>query len=301
MKLRLAVTLVAVLVLCRCGGSPSSPEPVPVTSQADQNGSGVAERAVLVGAGDIGDCNTPGSSLTAQLLDTIDGIVFTTGDNAYPSGTAERYRDCYETTWGRHRARTRPTPGNHEYDVPTAAPYFQYFGANAGPSGLGYYSYNAGAWHVVSLNSEIDASAGSPQERWLRADLAANRTRCTAAYWHKPLFSSGPHGNTAAMIDIWRTLYEFDAEIVINGHDHEYERFRPQDPNGAADSARGVREFVVGTGGSRVSNMIMVRPNSEMQVSSWGVLMLVLHSNYYRWQFLTSDGATGDAGETACH
>jgi hypothetical protein len=302
MKFRLAALCAAALFVCRCSGAPASPTPAAVVPTPDlAGGSNSVDRAVLVGAGDIADCKTPGSAQTAQLLDTIEGTVITLGDNAYPSGTAEQFRNCYDTTWGRHRGRTRPSAGNHEYEAANAMPYFQYFGSSAGPAGLGYYSYDAGPWHVMVLNSEVDSGAGSAQVQWLRADLAANPRKCAAAYWHRPLFSSGPHGSDRAMQDIWRTLYEFKVDVVINAHDHMYERFGPQDPNGAADPVNGIREFVVGTGGSNLTSMSGVRPNSEMQVRTWGVLMLVLHATDYRWQFISVDGSAGDAGQTACH
>src|SRR3954451_8475767 len=250
MKLRLAVVLSAALLFCRCSGSPASPPAsVPDTGVPPPASGNALDRAVLVGAGDIADCTSPGASLTAQLLDRTEGIVFTTGDNAYPSGTAENYRDCYDPTWGRHRDRTRPSVGNHEVEANNGQAYYQYFGGNAGPPGLGYYSYAAGSWHIVVLNSEVAAGAGSAQEQWLRADLQAHPSRCTAAYWHRPLFSSGPHGSDRAMQDIWRTLYEFKVDVVIHGHAHLYERFSPQDPYGAADPVNAIREFVVVTGG----------------------------------------------------
>jgi len=257
---------------------------------------------VDVGAGDIADCNRPGSELTAKLLNTIDGTVFTTGDNAYPNGSTSDYRDCYAPTWGRHRGRTRPTPGNHEYGSPNAAPYFDYFGSNAGPAGQGYYSFNLGSWHVIALNSEIFARAGSAQERWLRSDLAANRTQCTLAYWHRPLFSSGPHGVNPDMQDLWRALYEFDADVVLGGHDHLYERFAPQDPDGRSDPTRGIRQFVVGTGGAAAYASQFARPNSEAQGTDLGVLALTLAAGSYRWEFVPVEGASyRDYGTSSCH
>jgi len=163
--------------------------------------------ATLVGAGDIGLCGSVTVAATAKLVDAISGIVFTTGDNAYPNGSAANFRDCYEPHWGRHRSRTRPTPGNHEYDSPGAAPYFTYFEDNAGPFGLGYYSYAAGPWRVIALNSEIPVGPGSAQLQWLRTELAATRARCTMVYWHKPLFTSGPNGSNRDMREIWRVLH----------------------------------------------------------------------------------------------
>jgi hypothetical protein len=286
--------------MCACAGSPSAPSaPVQTEGPAPTLGS---PPAVLVGAGDIAVCGSEGSALTAALLDTIAGTIFAAGDNAYPSGRASDYRDCYDPTWGRHRHRTMPTPGNHEYETPAASPYYEYFGANAGPPGRGYYSYDLGAWHIVSLNSEIDVRAGSPQERWLRTDLAQNRTACTAAYWHRPRFSSGPHGDNRDMQDLWRTLYEFNAEIVLAGHDHLYERFAPQDAAGQVDNARGIRGFVVGTGGMTMHPLGAVRPNSEAQGTEWGVLALTLSANSYRWNFVPVSGATyRDSGGDSCH
>ncbi len=167
-KKRLAA-VAAVLYLCGCSGAPSAPAPVPSDSPAPTPTAFSVSEARLVGAGDIATCDAPGSELTAQLLDVMGGTVFTTGDNAYPSGSFAQFRDCYNPSWGRHRDRTRPTAGNHDYEMANAAAYYDYFGSNAGPAGLGYYSYTAGAWHVVALNSEIDVRSGSPQEQWLRA------------------------------------------------------------------------------------------------------------------------------------
>jgi hypothetical protein len=263
---------------------------------------------VFVGAGDIAECWLGwvnwfgGAGATATLLDRIAGTVFTTGDHVYQDGTAEEFRNCYEPTWGRHKARTRPSPGNHDYNVPDAGPYYTYFGDLAGPPGRGYYSYDLGAWHVVSLNSNIVAEAGSEQERWLREDLAAHQTRCTLAYWHHPLFSSGRRGNRSHMRDIWRVLYEFGVDVVVNGHDHIYERFAPQTPDGETDAERGIREFIVGTGGSHLYHFEKIRPNSEVRDNStYGVLKLTLHATSYDWEFIPVPGGTfRDAGSAAC-
>ena len=294
------------LTLAQCGGSPSSPSgitppdtfppgspsvPVPVVPSVPQ---------VFVGAGDIAMCDA-NAEATARLLDGIGGTVFALGDNAYLSGTAQEYRDCYDPTWGRHKGRTRPTPGNHEYLSTGAAPYYAYFGANAGPSGLGYYSFDLGAWHAISLNSNVPAGPGSAQAAWLRTDLAASRARCTIAYWHHPLFTSGPSGGTPAMRDLWQLLYDADAEIVLNGHDHLYERFRPQDPDGFPDAARGLRQFTVGTGGGILHTPASVSPNREViRTGAFGVLRLTLLSDGYDWDFLPVSGA-GDSGHGACH
>src|SRR5437773_1175636 len=256
---------------------------------------------VLVGAGDIADCD---ASATAALLDNIPGTVFTAGDNAYPNGSSADYTQCYDPSWGRHKVRTRPSPGNHDHNTSGAAGYFGYFGAQAGPAGLGYYSYDVGAWHIISLDSNIDMSAGSAQETWLRADLAASTKRCTIAYWHHPRFSSGTsHGSTGSTQPLWQALYDFGAEIVISGHDHEYERFAPQTADGTADAARGIREFVVGTGGAGLYSLGTPLPNSEVgNDNSHGVLKLTLSDGSYTWEFIPVAGDSfRDSGSGTCH
>jgi len=204
------------------------------------------QAVVLVGAGDIADCrDLAGAEATARLIELIPGTVMVPGDLAYPDGSKENF-ECYHKTWGRVKSRTRPSPGNHEFHASGATPYFDYFGAAAGDPQNGYYSYELGSWHIVVLNSECIAvggcDAGSRQEKWLRADLAAHPVACTLAYWHKPLFSSGgAHGNDPEIKPLWVDLYEANADVVVNGHDHDYERFAPQAPDGAADAARGIR------------------------------------------------------------
>ena len=286
------------LALMSCGdkASPVSPtvQPTPATALAGRAN-------VLVGAGDIGHCDTPGAEATARLLDRYQGTVFTAGDNAYPVGGAEEFRNCYEPTWGRHRARTRPTPGNHEY-MSGGGGYFGYFGANAGPAGEGYYSYSVGTWRVLALNSELPSGPGSAQQAWVHAELTNRRSACTAVIWHRPLFSSGGHGNNPDMRDLWRTLYELDVDLVINGHDHQYERFAPQDPDGRPDSARGIRQFVVGTGGAPLYPFVGVLPNSEIRAAVWGVAVFTLGDSSYQWQFVPVDGeGFHDSGTGSCH
>jgi 3',5'-cyclic AMP phosphodiesterase CpdA len=261
----------------------------------------VSETFVLVGAGDIANCELIGGAhATAKLLDRIEGTVFTLGDHAYQSGTAREFKECYEPTWGRHKARTRPVPGNHDVITAGGRAYFEYFGDNAGPDRRGYYSYNLGAWHIVALNATISGSSNSEQAKWLRDDLAANPSDCTLAYWHVPVFSSGPHGRNLIMRDIWRILYEAGAEVILNGHDHLYERFAPQDYRGNADP-RGIRAFTVGTGGSGVYKVKAIAPNSEVRdSSSYGVLKLTLGAGQYTWEFIGVNGATRDAGSGVC-
>jgi acid phosphatase type 7 len=266
------------------------------------------QSAVLVGAGDVADCaDLSGAEATAKLLDKIPGTVMVPGDLAYPDGSKEDFV-CYDKTWGRAKSRTRPAPGNHEFHASGATPYFDYFGAAAGDPANGYYSYDLGSWHIIVLNSECKdvggCDAGSRQENWLRADLAAHPVVCTLAYWHKPLFSSGDkHGNDPEIKPFWQALYAANVDVVVNGHDHDYERFAPQTPDGASDLVRGIREFVVGTGGKNHRPFGPPKPNSEMRnADTFGVLKLVLRDKAYDWQFIPEAGKTfTDSGSGTCH
>jgi len=259
--------------------------------------------AVLVGAGDIGQCDLPGAAQTGRLLDAIAGTVFTAGDNAYPNGTSGQFATCYDPAWGRHKARTRPIPGNHDYRVPGAASYFDYFGPAAGDRARGYYAYDLGGWRVYALNSNVAEDAGSEQETWLRADLAAQPTRCAIAYWHHARFSSGPHGTSTRTAALYQALYDAGADVVVVGHDHTYERFAPQAPDGRAEAARGLREFVVGTGGGGLYDFRDPQPNSEFRYNAgYGVLKLTLYPRGFTWQFLgVGDVRVLDSGTGACH
>ena len=265
--------------------------------------------AVLVGAGDIGECGATNDEATAALLDGIEGTVFTAGDNAYPNGSAADYQNCYDPSWGRHKARTRPAPGNHEYNTPGASGYFNYFGAAAGEAGEGFYSYDLADWHIIVLNNYIPMEAGSEQDNWLRADLAATLQPCKLAYYHEPLYSSttGPGSggtSTPSVKSIFTTLYDGGVDVVVNGHRHFYERLAPMNPDGLADNAQGIREFVVGTGGSSMGNPTNAFPLSEVRFGSanFGVLKLYLYSDSYAWRFVPIAGKTlSDTGLTACH
>jgi Big-like domain-containing protein/calcineurin-like phosphoesterase family protein len=267
--------------------------------------SGTSGSVVFVGAGDISDCGNDNDEATAQLLDGIAGTVYTLGDNVYSSGTATEFSQCYDPTWGRHKARTMPAPGNHDYNTSGASGYYGYFGTLAGPSGRGYYSFDLGDWHIVSLNSEVSMSAGSAQETWLRADLAASTKQCTLAYWHKPRFSSGTdHGSLSSAEPLWQALYDFHAELVLAGHEHNYERFAPQTPTGVADPTNGIREFVAGTGGeSHYDDLGTPLPNSEVfNGTTFGVLKLTLGAGTYAWQFIPVAGQSfTDSGSGTCH
>ena len=258
--------------------------------------------AVFVGAGDIADCSLNGDSFTANLLDTIPGTVFVAGDNAYPDGSSTDYANCYAPTWGRQKARTRPIPGNHEYGTAGAAGYFGYFGAAAGDPSKGYYSYDLGDWHIIALNSNVAHAAGSLQEQWLRADLAASTKRCTLAYLHHPLFSSGSLADSSTRI-LWQDLYSAGAEIVVAGHEHNYQRFAPQTAKGVADPNSGIREFIVGTGGEGRFGVGAPRPNTEVQNdATFGVLKLTLYATGYNWKFIPIAGQTfTDLGSGSCH
>jgi hypothetical protein len=270
------------------------------------------EVAVLVGAGDIASCSSSGDEATALLLDGIAGTVFTAGDNVYESGTATEFINCYEPNWGRHKARTKPAVGNHEYLTSGASGYYNYFGpVAAGPGG--YYSYNVGSWHIIVLNSNCSPAGGcapgSPQYVWLQNDLAANSVACTVAYWHHPRFTLGPHADNegAGADDFWSLLYAANADVIVNGHDHNYQRWAPMNPSGVADAAIGIRQFIVGTGGKGLTTQ--TRTHSLVEASmdgdsnaAFGVLKLTLRSGAYDWQFVPVAGKTfTDSGTGACH
>jgi predicted phosphodiesterase len=258
----------------------------------------------LLAAGDISDCNSDADEATAQILDANPtGVVVTLGDNS-PHGTASDFSRCYHPTWGRHKARTRPSPGNHDYDTGGAAGYFDYFGAAAGDPSEGYYSFDVGAWHIVSLNSNCAEIGGctraSPQGQWLAADLAANPSVCALAYWHRARFSSGDnHGSSTATRDLWAIFHEHGGDVVLVGHDHVYERFARQDADGNA-TATGVREFVAGTGGVVNYGFDTPEPNSQVRIVSHGVLQLTLTANTFSWKFLPTDTTLTDSGTETC-
>jgi hypothetical protein len=285
---------------------------------------------VLVGAGDIARCYpsdnptqiTPPSltaaEATAKLIDDIPGTVMAVGDNAYEFGSHADYLLCYDPTWGRHKHRTRPATGNHEYLTPGAAGYFTYFFPNGGAPG-GYYSYNLGRWHVVVLNStpqwaECPPVKMSPEEGrtcvgdvlqrlWLRADLRWRGRRCTIVYFHHPRFSSGRHGSQYEMQQFWDIMYQYNVDVVVSAHDHLYERFAPQDPEGNPDPERGIRQFTVGTGGAELYEFTTILPTSEVRNNeTHGVLKLALGGGGYTWEFVTVEGGSfTDSGSGVCH
>ena len=263
--------------------------------------------AILLAAGDVASCDSDGDEATAGLIARRPGTVAVLGDSAYERGADDEYARCYAPSWGRFLARTRPAPGNHEYKTPGAAGYYRYFGKRAGPAGRGWYSYRLGSWLVVSLNSNCSEIGGcetdSPQGRWLRTTLAADRTRCTLAYWHDPRFSSGPHGDEEDVEPLWQLLYAAGADVVLSAHDHTYERFAPQAPDGRLDRARGIRQFIVGTGGNQLYEIGEPKPNSVVRnTSTYGVLRLTLYPTRYEFRFLPiGEGTFTDAGRAPCH
>jgi hypothetical protein len=268
---------------------------------------------VLVGAGDIAGCSAlEGAEATAKLIERIPGTVFAAGDLAYERGTAQEFRDCYGTTWGRFKERTRPTPGNHEYSAGGGAAYFAYWGQQAGTAEKSYYSFDLGKWHVIALNTNCKApgvggcQVDSPQEKWLKQDLAAHANSCMVAFGHHALYSSGvfrSHAVHPELRDLWRDLYEARADLVLAGHEHSYERFAPQDPDGNAAGKNGIREIVVGTGGRSHDPLGTALLNSEVRnVDTYGVLKLTLWPDRYAWEFIpVNSGGFRDSGEQTCH
>ena len=280
----------------------TAPVTAPVTATAE---------VTILAVGDIAQCGarpaTESAAATTAALVEQQGPglpLLLLGDLVYDTGTMAEYQNCYQPTYGRFMARSYPAPGNHDYGVPNGQDYYRYFAERAGPDGRGYYSFDVGSWHVVSLNSNISMAKGSPQEAWLRADLAANpNKKCTLAYWHHPRFSSSSaHGDDARSADIWQTLFEFKADLILVGHDHTYERFAPQDPQARPDPERGLRQFVVGTGGAGLYAFGPAKPNSEVRIaSSFGVAKFVLGEGGYRWEFLpVAGGGFTDKGEARC-
>jgi acid phosphatase type 7 len=264
------------------------------------------EPAVLVGAGDIATCPGTADEETAKLLDEIEGTVFTLGDNAYPLGSWEDFANCYHPSWGRHRDRTRPSAGNHEYLTEDADPYFVYFGVAAGDPNRGYYSYELGPWLIIVLNSNcsvVSCEADDAQAEWLQERLEEIEHDCTLAYWHHARFSSGEHGNDWNMQVFWEILYDAGADVVVQGHDHHYERFMPLNDDGEPDPENGIRSFVAGTGGGRLRPLERTEPGSEVsQATTHGVLKFELYDDEYTWEFIPIERETfTDSGDGECH
>jgi hypothetical protein len=231
-------------------------------------------------------------------------VVAALGDLQYEDGALADFDRSFDRSWGRFKQRMRPAIGNHEYETPGAAGYFAYFGTRAGTPGEGWYSYDLGDWHAIVLNAnceQVGCGAGSPQQRWLRADLAQHSARCTLAYWHQPRFSSGLHGDEDDVASLWRTLQRAGADVVLSGHDHDYERFAPQTAGGRLDRAHGIVQFVVGTGGKSVYPTVFPRSHSRARASTFGVLELTLGDDAYAWRFVGEPGERfRDAGRAVC-
>ena len=268
-----------------------------------------SDTQIVLAAGDIVRCPEFGDSeRTAKLLDKMQGTILALGDLSYPDGSEQNFRDCYSRTWGRHKERTRPSPGNHEHHTPGAAGYARYFGPTVGTPGHLYYSFDLGSWHLISLDSECakigGCQKGSQEEIWLHDDLAHNSSKCILAFWHVPRFSTGnEHGNAVEMEPFWDDLYAAHADIVLNGHDHDYERFAPQTPKGAPDSKNGIREFVVGTGGAELRGFNPALSTTEVRESkTFGILKLTLGPTKYSWEFVSvAGGHFRDSGKGSCH
>jgi Calcineurin-like phosphoesterase len=275
--------------------------------------SAAAQTFTLVGAGDIAGCKSlDGAKATAKLIEQIPGTVFAAGDLAYEEGTPNEFANCYGTTWGNFKERTRPALGNHEYAESTAKGYFDYWGAQAGPRGKGFYSYDLGRWHIVVLNTNCysqilgGCGEGSQQESWLKQDLAEHSSSCIIAYGHHALFSSGvfkKHAVHPELKTLWQDLYAAHADLILAGHEHSYERFAPQNPSGDLDPKNGIREIVVGTGGRSHDLLGFATTNSEVRDwQTYGVLKITLHPDKYTWQFIPEEGKTfTDSGTATCH
>ena len=317
-RLKLTVGMVVGSLIALSCKPPVQITPAPATAPAQEVA--LSGASVLIGAGDIAVCSTDGDERTAKLVDSVlraDSIakvndgVFTLGDNAYPDGSASDFALCFTPSWGdsakRIMKKIHPAPGNHEHQSVGAAPYYQYFGSRAGSPTKGYYSYDIGEWHAIVLNSEIVVGAYSDadrkaQEDWLRNELKGTRKPCTLAYWHNPRFSSGWHGGDPRLIPIWQILYDGGVDLVLNGHDHDYERFRPQDPLGVLDTAKGIPEYVAGTGGGDLRGFEKVTPNSAVRIEGyWGVLKLTLGKGEFRSAFIDVTGRVWDPSGGKCH
>lgn len=298
-----------------CGGStPSSPsavassaEPTAADGPNQDDPAGLQPPAppaftrtvTLSAVGDVGWCGSPGVARTAALLARFGGDILLLGDLAYPNGSADDFRRCFAPEYGRFKSRARPVPGNHEYETANAEPYFAYFGEAAGPGRLGYYAFRAGGWQVLMLNSSAPIDRGSAQYAWAR-DQLQQRSLCTAAALHHPFDSSGPHGPTQGLRDIWQILSDAGVELMVNGHDHDYERMAPQDAD-RRPVAEGLRQFTVGTGGAPLYARTRQAAASEVFVESWGVLRLTLAPTLYEWEFVDVSGLTLDRGGALCH
>lgn len=316
-SLKAGVCLVSLWIwTCASVFGQEKPKPAPNKAQAKKcKNPAVIKPFVLVGAGDIASCkDLSGAEATAELIEKIPGEVFAAGDLAYEKGTAAEFTNCYDKTWGRFKDRTHPAPGNHEYyGSKDGSPYFKYWGERAGPPEKGYYSFDLGVWHIIALNTNCTApglggcDAGSEQDSWLQKDLAVHANSCIVAFGHHALFSSGifkKHAIHPELHQLWQDLHNAHADLVLTGHEHSYERFAPQDPDGNSDRKNGIREIVVGTGGRSNDPLGFPIANSEVRnATSFGVLKLTLWPGKYTWEFIPVDAENGfhDSGKGTCH
>ena len=289
--------LVAALLAWAQLTAPAQAKDVTVVAAGDIACSPDSDPAFNEGAGSPGRCQ---QVATAQLALGLGPL----GDLQYTTGRLAAFQRSYDPSWGRLKAITYPVPGNHEYATSPGAGYYAYFGAAAGEQGRGYYSFDLGSWHLIALNSNCDAvggcGEGSPQLEWLRKDLAANASECTLAYWHQTRFSSGRHGSDESYTGFWEALYAAGADVVLSAHDHDYERFAPQTPEGQADVS-GPRAFVVGTGGASFYDVRKPLPTSEKIVTgTFGVLELTLDEGSYAWRFVSDASEVLDRGQESC-
>jgi hypothetical protein len=314
----------ALALILLIAGCSREEKPTPATVlPPDQVESVLPGAPVMLAAGDIAVCGKSGDEGTAALVEknladdsarSVQSVVATLGDNAYPSGSSGVDSDlprCFGSSWGRPKIMKviRPSPGNHDYDSGNLDPYFRFFGESAGPSGKGYYSYDVGNWHVVSLNSELyfedpDPSHARAQESWLRQDLKAHPALCTLVYFHRPRFSSGIYyPGTPEMQTVWDIMDKANVDLVVNGHEHHYERFLPQTSAGVVDSTRGMTEIIAGTGGGVLRDLHKpAMPNSAVQLRHhFGILKLALGAGEYRHAFVDTDGGVWDSGAGKCH
>lgn len=303
------------LLLCASAHGQANPTTSPALQSSSPAASDPPGAFTLVGAGDIAGCsNLTGAQATAKLIEGIPGTVFAAGDLAYEHGTLEEFEHCYGSTWGRFKNRTHPSPGNHEYvgAEPQASGYFRYWGRQAGDPNKGYYSYDLGPWHIIVLNTNCGVrelggcGAGSPEETWLRQDLAAHPSACVLAYGHHAMFSSGlipKHARHPELEAFWADLYAAHADLMIAAHEHSYERFAPQNPKGQSDPQNGILEIVVGTGGRSHTFLGPPQPNSEVRNdNTYGVLKLTLSPQKFAWEFIPEPGKPfRDSGEAPCH
>lgn len=296
----IAALLLAASLQGSCSSSPSAPSTGGGPGIGTVGVTSTGLTVTMTGVGDIGMCGRAEVAQTARLVAGLDGDLLLAGDIAYPQGTALNFRDCFNPSWGQFRSRWHASPGNHEYESAGAAPYFAYFGAAAGDDSSGYYSFTAGDWQILMLNSNIPSTRNSPQWEFVRAQLEAQRTPCTMAVWHHPLFSSGPNGPNNFMRDMWALLETWRVEVILNGHDHLYERFARQTAAGVADPVNGIRQFTVGTGGAELYNFVRTGANSEERISKYGVIKFTLRPAQVDWEFLAVDGTIADRGLDIC-